>query len=190
MPIPWMVAGAAVLVLLFVVIARVVLRQEQATVSVASANATAAGPDISQMSPRESADRLFDRVMRAYEQGNNLELQFFVPMALQAYGLIGELDNDAHYHVGLIHAVSGQPDAALAHADSLELSSPRHLFVPMLRATVYRGQQDVLSLRRAYELFLDAYPDESVLNNAEYEQHRRAIDTFLTEARNVVAADR
>ena len=190
MPIPWMVAGAAVLVLLFVVIARVVLRPEQATASVASANATVAAPDISQMSPRESADRLFDRIMRAHEQGNDSELQFFVPMALQAYGLIGELDNDARYHVGLIHAVSGQTEVALAHADSLELSSPHHLFVPMLRATVYRGQQDVLSLRRAYELFLDAYPDESALSNAEYEQHRRAIDAFLTEARNAVAAAR
>src|SRR5688572_30100231 len=38
-------------------------------------------PDISQLTPRERADRLFDRVMRLHERGRTDSVQFFAQMA-------------------------------------------------------------------------------------------------------------
>ncbi|MDH5748110.1 MAG: zinc-ribbon domain-containing protein, partial [Rhodospirillales bacterium] len=64
-------------------------------------------PDLSQMTPRGAADRLFNRIMTANEQGNLVEALRFVPMAVQAYGALPELDGDAHYHLGLIHELAG-----------------------------------------------------------------------------------
>ncbi|HTI44454.1 MAG TPA: hypothetical protein VL693_21650, partial [Vicinamibacterales bacterium] len=39
-------------------------------------------PDISQMSPEERANRLFNRVMILAESGKQDSVQFFMPMAL------------------------------------------------------------------------------------------------------------
>jgi len=55
-------------------------------------------PDLASMSPREAADRLFNRVMTASENGDSAEALRFAPMALQAYNDLGTLDNDARYH--------------------------------------------------------------------------------------------
>jgi hypothetical protein len=41
----------------------------------------ARAPDISSMSPRERADRLFDRIMRLDTEGKKDSVQFFAPMA-------------------------------------------------------------------------------------------------------------
>src|SRR5205085_8493239 len=46
-------------------------------------------PDISQMSPQEQADRLFDRVMRYTSEGKNDSAAFFAPMAMGAIEAIG-----------------------------------------------------------------------------------------------------
>ena len=41
-------------------------------------------PDLSKMTPREAADRLFNRVMSANERGDKDETSWFSPMAIQA----------------------------------------------------------------------------------------------------------
>jgi hypothetical protein len=63
--------------------------------------------DLASMSPRDAADRLFNRVMVASESGNTAEALKFAPMALQAYDNLGTLDNDARYHVALLHLTLG-----------------------------------------------------------------------------------
>ncbi len=45
----------------------------------------AGAPDISAMSPRERADRLYDRVMRLGDEGKRDSVDFFLPMVLSAY---------------------------------------------------------------------------------------------------------
>src|SRR3989304_3700228 len=98
--------------------------------------------DLSSMTPREQADRLFDRVMTASEGGNAGEVTFFGPMALQAYGMIGQLDADARFHVGLIEAALANDTGATAQADSLAKEFPRHLFVPLIRWEVANRRGD------------------------------------------------
>ena len=79
------------------------------------------------MTPREAADRLFNRIMTAAERGDAQEALRFAPMALQAYERLGPLDNDARYHVGLITATTGDIESARAHIDMLRQSVPDHL---------------------------------------------------------------
>src|SRR5437773_191904 len=77
-------------------------------------------PDISQMSPDERANRLFNRVMILAEAGRNDSVRFFLPMALGAYSQLPTLDADARYHMGLLQLAGGDPSAALAQADTIQ----------------------------------------------------------------------
>ena len=147
---------------------------------------TVATTDISQMSPREQANRLFDRVMNAQERGDQQEVDFFAPMAIQAHALLGALDNDARYHLGLLHTVAGSPQPALLQADSLELAVPAHLFAAMLRATVALAAGDDAELTNARQAFLEAYDREMASAKPEYTEHATSIDIFLAEARSNV----
>ena len=51
-----------------------------------------AAPDISQMTPEQRADRLFDRVMRYGSEGKQDSARIFAPMAIQAYEMVGAMD--------------------------------------------------------------------------------------------------
>ena len=51
-------------------------------------------PDISQLSPEERADRLFNRVMLLNSQGKSDSVLFFAPMALESYRLLSPMNAD------------------------------------------------------------------------------------------------
>jgi hypothetical protein len=142
----------------------------------------AATTDLSTMTPREQADRLFDRVMRAHESGNAQEVAFFAPMAIQTYGLLESLDADARYHVGLIATIAGDLAAAVAQADSLDAEFPGHLMVAMIRSRVAQMQQDAAGQQAAYAAFLANVDAELAAQRPEYEAHQRVVDSFRAEA--------
>jgi len=71
-------------------------------------------PDISNMSPRERFDRLYNRVMTAAENGDEATVTNFSPMALSAYGMLDTVDADARYHAALIKLHTGDIDGATA----------------------------------------------------------------------------
>lgn len=145
---------------------------------------TPANIDLSTMTPREQADRLFDRTMREHEGGNADRVAFFAPMALQTYEMLGPLDNDARYHIGLINAITGEIEAALAQADSLEIETAGHLFAPMLRTGVYQALGQNADVQRSYVVFLENYETEMARGRPEYQMHSLAVSNFLAEARN------
>ena len=141
-------------------------------------------PDLSTMTPREQADRLFDRLMQEHTAGNTDQVTFFSPMALQAYEMIGALDADARYHVGLIHSLArGGGEAALAQADSLDREIPGHLFTFMLRAGVFQVTGEAEAVQRNYEGFLENHDRELAAGRPEYDIHSPAVAAFLGEAR-------
>lgn len=197
--LPWIVAGVAVAVLVVVLVARFGGPSSSVPAGEgrggASSSMPGAGPgapattDLSQMSPREQADRLFDRVMRAEEGGNASEVSFFGPMALQAYAMLGKLDADARYHVGLLGAATSNQAGALAQADSLDQESPRHLFPPLIRWEVANRRNDTAAMRRAYRQFLDNYDKEIASGKSEYAAHRTRLDGFREEARGALGAN-
>ena len=185
--LPWLVAATAVVALLVVLAA--VLRTPPGEQS-PSANAPFAGgapsggpPDLTSMTPREAADRLFDRVARAAENDDSAEARRFAPMAIQAYGMLGPLDPDARLHLGMIHLAAGDAAAALVQSDSLDSEYPGHLFVAILEARAHErlGQTD--SLRAAYRAFLENEARERAVGRQEYADHQALIDRFAAEAR-------
>lgn len=189
MQLPWAIAGAAVVGL--VVVAAFAIARSGAAPPVPAGmprGGIAPASDISSMTPREQANRLFDRVMSLAERGVADSVAFFKPMAIQAYALLGGLDNDARYDVGMIHAVTGDYESALAQADSLDATVPGHLLASVLRHAVAEAQGDRQAVRRAYESFLRSYDKEIATERAEYVAHRRTVDAFLADARRAGGA--
>jgi hypothetical protein len=175
--VPWAVAGAALGALVTVL----ALRVGGPTQSETPPAPVRTMPDISQMSPEERANRLFNRIMILDEAGKTDSVRFFLPMALGAYGQLPALDVDARYHIGLIQLAGGQPAGALAQADTILRAVPKHLFAFVLRAHAYRDQSNRQGQRRAYADFLRNEAAELARNRPEYSEHRE-LTAFRAEA--------
>jgi tetratricopeptide (TPR) repeat protein len=184
--LPWTLAGVALGALLTVVALRATGAgsREQGAVPPA---ASARPPDISQMSPEDAANRLFNRVMMAAEAGKTDSVQFFLPMALMAYGRLTSLDADARYHIGLLHLAGGDIAAALAQADTIQRTVPTHLFIYVLRAHAHQQQGNTQQQRRAYADFIKNERGELARNLPEYAEHQSALTAFKAEASRVTA---
>ena len=147
-----------------------------------TAEATRA-PDISNLSPRERADRLYDRVMRLSSEGKADSVQFFAPMALSVYQSLGPLDADLRYDFGRVAEVAGVADIATAQADSILASDSTHLLglVLAVRAAQLRGDNAAAGGYR--KRLLAAEPSESAKRLPEYQRHQSDILEALAEAR-------
>lgn len=143
-------------------------------------------PDLSQLTPRDAADRLFDRVMRLQEQGKQDSVTFFVPMALAAYSRLAPLDADARFHLGTIGLAGGGRELARmarAAADTILSARPTHLLGLVLGASASKALGDTAAQRRFNARLIDAAPAELATPLDEYLQHRPVIDTALRAAR-------
>jgi hypothetical protein len=140
-------------------------------------------PDISSLSPKERADRLYDRVMRLSSEGKTDSVQFFAPMALSVYQNLGPLDADLRYDFGRVAEVAGAQEIARAQADSILAADSTHLLglVLAVRAAQLRG--DSAAVRTFAQRLLAAEPSESAKRLPEYERHQGDILEALAEAR-------
>ena len=152
----------------------------------ASGGSTRATTDISGLTPRQAADRLYDRIARASEANDSAQVQFFGPMALQAYANVAPLDIDARLHVGMIDIALGNLAGAAAQADSIVRSSRTHLFGPLLKARVAELRGNSGAARTAYQAFLANYDAERRKNLPEYEQHANVLADTRTAAQRAV----
>jgi hypothetical protein len=143
--------------------------------------------DLASMTPREAADRLFNRVMIANESGNTEEALKFAPMALQAYDRVGTLDNDARFHVALIHMTAGDIKGARVQLDKLRQSVPNHLLGFMLERQIAERSGNKDSAARAYKGFLAAYDAEIAKGREEYQDHLGSIERFRKAAQASMA---
>jgi hypothetical protein len=143
--------------------------------------------DLASLSPREAADRLFNRVMVASESGNTGEALKFAPMALQAYDNLETLDNDARYHVALIHMTAGDIKSARVQIDKLRQSVPNHLLGFMLEHQIAEQSGNKDSAARAYKAFLAAYDAEIAKGRAEYQDHQSSLERFHKAAQASMA---
>ena len=140
-------------------------------------------PDISSLSPRERADRLYDRVMRLSSEGKTDSVQFFAPMALSVYQSLGPLDADLRYDFGRVAEVTGASAIARAQADSILSADSTHLLglVLGMRAAQLRG--DSAASRGFARRLLAAEPSENAKALPEYQRHQGDILEALAEAR-------
>ncbi len=139
-------------------------------------------PDLSQMSPRERFDRLFDRIMRAATQGDAGTVTGFTPMALSAYAQLDTIDADARYDAALLRIHIGDVAGSEALADTILANAPDHLFGYMIHGSVAHWRKDAKSERAMYQAFLRHYPDEMKASRPEYQRHQTAVDDFRRTA--------
>jgi hypothetical protein len=144
-------------------------------------------PDLASMTPQQAADRLFNRIMTASENGNTEEALRFVPMAVAAYGNLATMDNDARYHLALIHLVASDVKNARAQLDELRRSAPMHLLGYLLEYQIAEKNGDQQGITRASRDFLDAYEAEFFMDRHEYRDHQGSIDSFRKAAQASLA---
>jgi hypothetical protein len=189
----WLIAGSLCLLLVAGITYKVSSSAPQAPAP-DMANTGAApperAPDISQMSPRERFDRLFNRIMLAAERGESDQVQRFTPMALGAYHQLDTIDADARYHAAVIHLQVGSLPQARALADTILAHTPGHLFGYLVLGTAAQIEKDTGAERRAQQGFLTHYRTEMAANRAEYLDHRPALEEFKQEAERADRADK
>jgi hypothetical protein len=125
--------------------------------------------------------------MTAFEGGDSATASFSGQMALRAYSLLDGLDADAHFHIGLLHQITGDHQAILDRADSIEALVPSHLFAPLLQQRVGRMTGDDSFVSRGYLEFLERYNTEISAQRWEYDVHSRLIASFKSEAEQAVS---
>lgn len=146
------------------------------------------GPDISQMSPEEQADRLFNRVMLLSSQGKSDSVMFFAPMAINAYQMLGPLDADQRYDVGRIAEAAGAAELARAQADTILAANPTHLLGLVLGARATGLTRDSAARRSFLRRLLTANEAELAKKLPEYSRHGADITQALADARRETAA--
>lgn len=141
-------------------------------------------PDISSMSPRERADRLYDRVMRQASEGKVDSATFFAGMAAQAYELLGPLDDDLKYDYGRMAEMSGNLALAQQQADAILSKNPTHLLGLILGARVAQLKNDTAARKSYHSKLLAAQRSELAKNLEEYTRHKGDIDAAIAEAKS------
>jgi len=140
-------------------------------------------PDISNLTPEQRFDRLFERVMRAGENSDSATVQQFAPMALGAYALLDSTNTDLRFHAALVDLAVGQFTDAQALADSILAQAPGHLFGYIIRGEAADRQNQSAALTRSYRDFLAHYDAEMRAGRKEYAEHKPIVGDFLTRAR-------
>jgi len=138
--------------------------------------------ELSNMPPREAANRLFNRAMRlASGEDPENRAPFFARMGVRAYQRVPEsrMDADLRFHVGLLQLVQGNVEEARSEADAILAEHPAHLLALLLKARAAEADGDsgaAMTLRdslraTAGRVGLDARP--------EYRAHQALLDPVL-----------
>jgi hypothetical protein len=140
-------------------------------------------PDISQMSPQERADRLFNKVMILNSQGKSDSVLFFAPMALESYRLLNPMNADQRYDMGRIAEVAGAIPLAGAQADTILQQNPTHLLGLILAARIAGLEKDQAKQAGYVKRFLSALDAEKAKKLPEYDRHQDDIANAAADAR-------
>ncbi|MDQ2768412.1 MAG: hypothetical protein M3Y30_14820, partial [Gemmatimonadota bacterium] len=145
--------------------------------------AGARAPDISSMTPRERADRLFDRIMRLDTEGKKDSVQFFAPMAIAAFQMIPDPDADARFDMGRIAEVAGAFPAAKSEADSILAKQPTHLLGLVLAMQAARSSGDTAGANTYHSRLRAAQKSELAKKLPEYGRHIADIRDALASGK-------
>jgi Double zinc ribbon len=160
--------------------------QGSTTITAPGADPAAApprAPDISQMTPAQRAERLYDRIMREAEAGNTENVRTFLPMAQAAYEMIAPLNLDQRYDLGRIGEVSGDATLTRAQADTILRERPTHLLGLILGAKAARMAGDETRARQLDTRLVSAEARERTAALPEYLLHKNDIDVAVAAAR-------
>lgn len=190
---PWWVAGAAMFILILVVGWSMVRPAGPAAPAGMPSGAGGVDPnapgttDISQMSPREAADRLFDRVMRTISAGDTAGAMGFQPMAVQAYEIAQPLDMDGMFHLALLQELA-DPAGALATAQQMMEQEPNHILALGVAAEASAAMGNLDQATQYFQQLVSAYDTEFARNLVEYDGHRQVMVSMKAAADSFLAA--
>jgi hypothetical protein len=140
-------------------------------------------PDISQLSPQERADRLFNRVMMLNSEGKTDSVLFFAPMAIESYRMLNPMNSDQRYDLGRIAEVAGAYPLAKAQADTILSQNPNHLLGLILATRIADLDKRAADKKQFEAKFLSAYQSEMARKLPEYERHEDDIKNALADTR-------
>jgi hypothetical protein len=138
--------------------------------------------ELASMSPRQAADRLYDRAMSELDGGDFERSAFFLDMGLQAYAAVPpeEIDADARFHMGLMQLHLGDTAAARQNGVTIVEGEPDHLLGLILLARVSEFEEEA-DVAAEYRERMRAVVDEAggIPDLVEYESHRPLIEREL-----------
>ena len=123
------------------------------------------------MTPREAADRLFNRVMTAVAAGDSTEVVSFLPMAIRSFEIAEPLDTDGKFHLVLLRLTGRFNTEALEGAEEILSEHPNHLLGLAMAGDAALALGDSAGARGYYGRWLDAYPTETAKDLLEYRDH-------------------
>ena len=127
--------------------------------------------DLSQLSPREAADRLFDRVMRGLSSGDTEGAMGFMPMAINAYQLMDSLDADGQFHLALLQLRAGQTEESLATSRAGLEEFPGHLLLLSTAGEAAVEVGDDAAAEAFYRMTLEVFDAEVAKQLWEYQDN-------------------
>lgn len=190
--LPWWIAGAAMFVLIVVLGVRMVQPGGPSAPAAAAPGGVPAGagmpPDLSSMTPREAADRLFDRVMRSVSASDSVAAQQFLPMAIAAYDRARPLDHDGLFHLSLLNRAAMNLDVALAGAEEVLAAEPNHILALSAAAEAAIDLERLDDAAGYYRRLVEAYPQETTRALPEYQGHSNLMESARVAAEAFLAA--
>ena len=189
--LPWWIAGIAMFGLIIVVGTQMVAPGGPAAPTpVQPAVQTGGGalPDLSSMTPIEAADRLFNRVMTAVAEGDSVQAQQFMPMALGAYERARPLDHDGLFHLSMLLRTAGMLDDALATALEILDRDPDHLLALQAAAEASAELGRDVEAAGYYRHIIDVFTPQMARPLLEYLDHPGITDNLLSAAEAFLAA--
>jgi tetratricopeptide (TPR) repeat protein len=136
---------------------------------------------------RTNADRLFNRIMTAAEQGDRGQVEQFMPMAIQAYGMVEDLNADGLYHLAILHVTAGEYDEARQAAQRILDGTPGHVLALGVAATAAAEAGDSLAAETMYRRLLDGYDAEAGQPRPEYVDHQPMLAEYRRMAQEFVS---
>lgn len=189
---PW-IAGAAALVVVVVLLFLPDRTGEPAPAGAGGgaplSTAPSAGPGPLSGDMRTNADRLFNRIMAAAEEGDREEVARFMPMAIQAYGMVEDLDHDGLYHLAILHRAGGDPARAIATGERILADAPDHILALGVAAAAATEAGDTARANAFHRRLLEAYPAEAAKPLPEYLDHQRMLPEYRRLAREALGRD-
>ncbi len=193
---PWWIAGVAMFGLILVVGWNAVSRSSSPPAASGGGPPPGMGGnpangqstlDLNSMTPREAADRLFNRVMQTLSAGDTTNALFFQPMAVQAYQRAEPLDLDGIIHEALLELLT-DPAAALATSERVLESEPDHVLALGTAAQAAIAMGDSAKAKEYYEHLLRVYDTEYARNLVEYDGHRQLMAEMQSEAQRYLGS--
>jgi tetratricopeptide (TPR) repeat protein len=187
---PWWIAAAAALVVVLILL--IPERAERAG-PLPATQPDMGAPGVQNMGGftgdiRTDADRLFNRVMAAAEEGRQAEVDQFMPMAIQAYEMVPALDDDGLFHLAILYQTAGDYDQARATSEQILQDAPDHILALGVAGSAAAAADDDAAATAYFRRLLDGYQAEAGRLRPEYvdhqpmlEEYRRMAESFLRQ---------